>query len=91
MPLIELPGFAEARARHQYQGNRLPVLYEGPRHCRRCSMGLLVRLGPFTQHALFIDGGYGASETIEVDVCLACGATAVPTKNTVRPPKRGTQ
>jgi len=88
MPLIELPGFEEATRRHTWAGNRLPVLYKGPRHCRRCSHGLTVRLGPFTQHALFIDGGYGAGEVIEVDVCLACAAATKATVKTVRPPRK---
>lgn len=90
MPLVELPGFEEAKRRHQWAGNRLPKLYEGPRHCRRCTMGELIRLGPYTQHALFRHGGYGAGETIEVDVCLACGAVSVPKMTSTRPPRRAT-
>lgn len=82
-----LPGFT-APTRQRWTGDPLPVLYEGDRHCRRCTHGLVVRVGTFTQHALFYHGGYGAGEAVDVDVCLSCGHANRGRVATVRPPRR---
>lgn len=82
-----LPGF-DRPTRHRWTGGRAIEVYEGPRHCRRCSFGTVARLGPFTQHALFYHGGYGAGEQIMVDVCFDCGAAERVGVQSVRPPRR---
>lgn len=84
MPLVELPGFDQAVARHQWTGSRAIKLHTGRRACNRCSMGHLIRLDPVTQPALFYHGGYGAATETTIDVCLACGAVrtaAIKTRN----------
>jgi hypothetical protein len=88
MALIKLDGFDEAVRRHTWRGNRLPVLFEGRRSCSRCGIGEVIRIGPFTQHALFADAGYGYGEEVTVDICLACAGTKIATLNAVRPPRR---
>jgi hypothetical protein len=80
-----LPGF-EAPTRHRQRGEL--AVYEGDRHCRRCTHGLVLRLGTFVQDALFYHGGYGASEAIDVDVCLSCGHANRGNVMTVRPMRR---
>jgi len=85
---VTLPGFI-APTRPRWMGERLPVLYEGERHCRRCSHGQLIRVGTFVQHALFRHAGYGAGEATDVDVCLACGHANRASVMTVRPPRCG--
>ena len=85
MPLVTLPGFDEAVARHSYKGSRAVLPYHGRRHCSRCSFGELIRLGPVTQMSLFYHGGYGAAERKTIDLCLACGRTQVVHKETVNP------
>lgn len=87
MPLIKLDGFDEAVQRNTYNGNTLPVLYEGARSCHQCGIGEVIRLGPYVQHALFRDGGYGAGEETTVDVCLACGRVHIATLTAVAPPR----
>jgi hypothetical protein len=86
-PLVELPGFDERVRRHTYTGNRLPVLYAGRRHCRRCTHGELLAIEPIIEDALFAHGGYGASTRKTVEVCLACGAVNVTSTETLRPPR----
>ena len=90
MPLVELPGFDTAVARRSYRGSRALALCSGPRPCQRCNAGLVVRLDPVTQPALFYHGGYGAAEEVTVDVCLACGRSAVSSVSSrnPRPPRR---
>lgn len=85
MPLVELPGFTEQVQHSQWAGERLPVLFDGQRACRFCSVGYLVSLDPFAQPALFYHGGYGAVERKTVDVCLACGRVSVMRLETVNP------
>lgn len=84
MPSAVLPGFTEV-SRPRWSGGREITLYSGPRHCRRCSHGLLVPVGSFIQHALFVHGGYGAGEASEVELCLACGAVNRVRVGTVKP------
>lgn len=84
---MTLPGFT-APIRTRWMGSREIELFEGPRHCRRCSQGEVVRVGRFTQHALFYFGGYGAGEAVDVNVCLACGHASRGNVTTVRPPRR---
>jgi len=84
MPLVELPGFDTAVARHSYRGSRSLVPFTGPRPCYHCNAGQVVRLDPVTQPALFYHGGYGAAEETTIDVCLACGrvhTASVSTRN----------
>lgn len=85
--VVTLPGF-DAPTRTRWTGSCEIEVYEGERHCRRCSHGTLVGLGTFTQHALFYHGGYGAGEAVDVNVCLACGAVNQTRIATVRPPRR---
>ena len=89
MPLVELPGFSEAVRRHTWTGSRMLVLYQGRRSCTRCTVGEVIRLGPFTQPALFIHGGYGAAERRSVDVCFACGRVAVAQVDSINPRRLG--
>lgn len=77
----------DAPARIPWRGTRLPAVYQGERHCRRCTHGETVRVGPMIQDALFRHGGHGESQRIEADVCLACGHTVVASRQTVRPPR----
>jgi len=84
-PLVELPGFAEAVRRHTWAGSRAVVPYDGTRYCPRCSHGLLLRLDPHIQPALFYHGGYGASERLTYDLCLACGRVSVVQVETLNP------
>lgn len=85
MPLVELPGFAEAVARHSSRTGTALVPYTGDRHCTSCNAGTVVRLDPVTQPALFYHGGYGAAEEITIDICLACGRSNVSQVSTRNP------
>lgn len=85
MPLVKLPGFDEAVRRHTWSGSRAVIPYQGKRACSKCSMGVLVRLAPSTQLALFYHGGYGAAERSTYDLCLACGHVVVVAVETLSP------
>lgn len=85
MPLVELPGFEEHVRRHTWQGSRALVRRNGPRPCPRCNAGLVVRINPVIQPALFHHGGYGAAERRTVDVCLACAGVSVARLETLNP------
>jgi hypothetical protein len=86
-PLVKLPGFDEATRRHTWKGTRLPAVYEGQRGCPRCSIGYLVRMAPHAQPALFYHGGYGATERLTYDLCIACGRVSVVEVETLNPRK----
>lgn len=83
-----LPGLEHLDPRPGWTGNTLPVLYNGDRHCRRCTHGTIRRLPAISQDALFYHGGYGATERTTVDVCLSCGAANLSKVETVRPPRK---
>lgn len=85
MSLKTLPGFDEATRRHAWDGETLPVLHQGQRGCRRCSIGELMRLAPSTQLTLFYHGGYGAAERNTYDLCLACGHVSIVHIETLNP------
>jgi len=85
MPLVELPGFDEAVRRHTWTGTKTLAVYQGHRTCTRCTIGETLRLGPYTQPALFIHGGYGAAEAQTIDVCFACGRATVAQIDTINP------
>ncbi len=82
--LTELPGL-EADRRHTWTGSRSLVPWQGLRVCTRCTVGEIVRLGPFTQPALFFHGGYGAAERQVIDVCVVCGRVTVAQTDAVNP------
>jgi hypothetical protein len=84
-PLVQLPGFDEAVRRNTWTGSLAVVPYEGTRNCPRCSHGLLMRLAPHVQPALFYHGGYGAAERLTYDLCLACGHVSVVQTETLNP------
>ena len=84
-PLAVLPGFDEAVRRHTWTGSRMLVPYQEHRVCTRCLVGEVIRIGPFTQPALFLHGGYGAAERRVIDVCLACGRVTVAQVDSVNP------
>lgn len=89
MGLLKLEGFDERVRRHSWTGNVLPVPYQGERGCRRCSVGILVRVDPSTQLALFYHGGYGAAVRETCDVCLACGHVSVAQVESLNPRRVG--
>ena len=71
--------------RVKWNGTRDVVPYYGERGCSRCSFGVLVRLEPHTQPALFIHGGYGAAERMTYDLCLACRHVSIVQVETLNP------
>lgn len=85
MRLQTLDGFDEAVRRHTWAGETLPAVWKGHRPCNRCSVGEIVRVGTFTQTALFYHGGYGAAERKTVDICLACGRVNIDLLETLNP------
>lgn len=85
MPLIELPGFEGKVSRHLWEGETLPVLYDGERICAYCNAGRVIVLDPVIQDALFFHGGYGESIRETVDVCLACHRVNVRRRESVSP------
>ncbi len=83
--MIESPGFEERVRCHVWTGSTDITLYEGRRACSHCSVGEIIRLGPFTQPALFVHGGYGAAAQQVIDVCLACGRVTVTQQDSINP------
>lgn len=88
MPLVELPGFDEKVRGQSWEGSVLPMVYEGIRHCPRCTFGEVVTLEPFIEESLFFHGGYGEAQRRTVDVCLACGKASVRVLESIPPIRR---